>query len=227
MGSDLAMTTPVDEHTQRIDSVVAGSDGRHRAAFTATVAERVVGDFRPFAQRIGYAAPGLVADALDLLWSHLLDSASVPETELRHLATRLEAAYPDALVPADAGPDVLRLSQGAVLAFEAVFYAVNSLLDDDPRNVTWSADAPLNRVSWHLEETSPSADRRAQALLAQIDNSPATQRERQRQLRDLADAAALPTDPAEARAWLTRMRIRSQREAAMLLDDTLLIDDAD
>jgi len=172
---------------------------KHRAAFAASCAERLLPNYCAFAVMEQWGNPALLRQALDEAWS-FLKGAHLPEETVRSLVQSIEPNIPDS-------DDFTTIFKDAAIdACAAVIYTLECCIDGDIQRVVWCARSAVDTIYEYLNivgdpEIEPHGE--DPAFDAWVEQAPLLRRELEKQHQDLEDLKAHPVLDAN---FLDRLR---------------------
>jgi hypothetical protein len=186
----------------------------HRAAFAASVSERLFPNYEAFVADQGCGDPAALREGLDAVWT-VLEGGTIDEGHLRELMGQVEGAGPNS-------DDFSGLFTSlAADAAAAVFYTIECFLKEDPECALHSRDRAvesivsyLMRVAWPGYGFLPKArsvadpDAEGECMRSWEHSSPLMLAELLTQEDDLAALQAVPSLTPE---MLHEMRERSRK----------------
>jgi len=118
---------------------------RHRLAFGAGIAERLLPNYGAFSREVRWGDPGLLRLALDLVWQ-IVAGGTAQLGKVRELQARIRSATPD--TQDFASP----LTSAAVDASSAVHEVLEVCHRDEPRRIAEVASLARDTVDLYVQE---------------------------------------------------------------------------
>jgi uncharacterized protein YjaG (DUF416 family) len=152
---------------------------RHRAAFAASGAERLLPLYERFSQKARWGDPERLRQGLDLAWK-MVAGETVSEVLLKKHADQVEEVVPDS---EDFGSLLGSAAQDAAVT---VIYALKSLYEKDPEMAGHVVNLLHETVEWIVTDRIESVGGNGGADLdARIDKDPLMKAEQERERKEL------------------------------------------
>jgi hypothetical protein len=198
---------PLSFDEAALAAALAAFDTRHRAAFAAACAERLLPAYRKLKAVRQHLDPAALEQALARLWDDLVGTIPVRAEELDQLIHHSEFLVPN--------PEPwTRQLPYAENAAAAVYYALRCRRSGDPHEAVRTARQAYEALDTYVtDELDPSLDLNAPDGEERVIRHPLLQAELTRQRQDLL---VLQATDAERDVLIAGLRTRAQQAAVVL-----------